>query len=108
LKKDPSHCIFQKKEHDAVFNDPTLLWGHLVPGDQFRFNLRRLPPIPDQIYSTPYSGSPLPYPPPPGASMPVTPQSTFRHALHQETPTMKKANVDNAKLFRKDKLVAQK
>ncbi|KAL6732682.1 hypothetical protein Aduo_003418 [Ancylostoma duodenale] len=48
------------------------------------------PLMPDQIYSTPYSGSPLPYPPPPGASVPVTPTSTFRHAVNHETPTMKK------------------
>ncbi|KHJ88344.1 hypothetical protein OESDEN_11863 [Oesophagostomum dentatum] len=48
------------------------------------------PLMPDQIYSTPYSGSPLPYPPPPGASVPVTPTSTYRHAVNRETPTMKK------------------
>ncbi|XGW23222.1 hypothetical protein V3C99_005455 [Haemonchus contortus] len=47
-------------------------------------------PLGDQIYSTPYSGSPLPYPPPPGASVPVTPSSTFRHAVNHETPTFKK------------------
>ncbi|WKX91256.1 hypothetical protein Q1695_009802 [Nippostrongylus brasiliensis] len=50
-------------------------------------------PLADQIYSTPYSGSPLPYPPPPGASVPVTPSSTFRHAVHRETPTFKKPRV---------------
>ncbi|VDK53319.1 unnamed protein product [Cylicostephanus goldi] len=48
------------------------------------------PLMPDQIYSTPYSGSPLPYPPPPGASVPVTPTSTYRHGVNHETPTMKK------------------
>lgn len=53
----------------------------------------RRPLIPDQIYSTPYSGSPLPYPPPPGASVPVTPTSTFRHAVNHETPTMRKPHV---------------
>ncbi|KJH42149.1 hypothetical protein DICVIV_11865 [Dictyocaulus viviparus] len=50
-------------------------------------------PMSDQFYSTPYSGSPLPYPPPPGTSMPVTPQSTFRHAVRQDTPSIKKSNV---------------
>ncbi|VDO22004.1 unnamed protein product [Haemonchus placei] len=50
-------------------------------------------PLGDQIYSTPYSGSPLPYPPPPGASVPVTPSSTFRHAVNHETPTFKKPRV---------------
>lgn len=53
----------------------------------------RRSPLGDQIYSTPYSGSPLPYPPPPGASVPVTPSSTFRHAVNRETPTFKKPRV---------------
>uniref|UniRef100_A0A1I7XRA4 Protein tweety homolog n=1 Tax=Heterorhabditis bacteriophora TaxID=37862 RepID=A0A1I7XRA4_HETBA len=55
----------------------------------------------DAIYSTPYSGSPLPFfphtnasplsfPPPPRSSMPVTPTSTFRNTVNQETPIMKK------------------
>lgn len=48
----------------------------------------------DIIYSTPYSGSPLPYPPPPGSSVPRTPSSTGRHKVNggagQETPVMRK------------------
>ncbi|CAB3407545.1 unnamed protein product [Caenorhabditis bovis] len=43
----------------------------------------------DAIYSTPYSGSPLPFPPPPppppGATMPHTPNSTYRYSVKKPT-----------------------
>ncbi|CAI5438186.1 unnamed protein product [Caenorhabditis angaria] len=39
------------------------------------------PRLHDAIYSTPYSGSPLPYPPPPGTTVPHTPNSTYRYRI---------------------------
>uniref|UniRef100_A0A8R1IYZ8 Uncharacterized protein n=1 Tax=Caenorhabditis japonica TaxID=281687 RepID=A0A8R1IYZ8_CAEJA len=44
----------------------------------------------DAIYSTPYSGSPLPFPPPPGTTVPHTPNSTYRYRVD----TNKKAPKD--------------
>lgn len=43
----------------------------------------------DAIYSTAYSGSPMPYPPPPGSSVPLTPSSSIyrnNQRVHPETP----------------------
>ncbi|CAI4222432.1 unnamed protein product [Auanema sp. JU1783] len=46
----------------------------------------------DAIYSTPYSGSPLPFPPPPGSAVPLTPSSAGAHRIRgdHETPIGKR------------------
>ncbi|CAJ0924348.1 unnamed protein product, partial [Mesorhabditis belari] len=69
-------CYKNKKEVYQVNTIPTYKTIEplyvAAPNERFPMHAN------DTIYSTPYSGSPLPYPPPPGASRPITPASTVR------------------------------
>ncbi|CAJ0574059.1 unnamed protein product, partial [Mesorhabditis spiculigera] len=79
-------CYKNKKEVYQVNTIPTYktieplyVAAPTHPNERFPGHLN------DTIYSTPYSGSPLPYPPPPGTSRPITPSTLSRQ--HRMPPS---------------------